>query len=238
MTRPSASGTGSRATASPCSQVRPQRMWRAADVNRCCCRTLARDSACCQQGARHLVAMCRLPRCSAAPLPTTPQPPPLPLLRRPQPLRDVRAVPPQGGPGGISLPGPDGEWPLALGGAVLIGTGWGCTESCRVGVSLPGPGGGLAAGGNIGHCAVVSAGPKRAWHGQGGRLPCSHSAGAARSPAHAALALTPSFQQICPSQVRVWDIGGLRKKTVAPGGGGGGPDDMLRLPQVSATVFL
>ena len=36
--------------------------------------------------------------------------------------------------------------------------------------------------------------------------------------------------------VRVWDIGGLRKKSVAPGGGGGGggPDDMLRLPQVSA----
>ncbi len=30
----------------------------------------------------------------------------------------------------------------------------------------------------------------------------------------------------------MWDIGGLRKKTVAPGGGGGGPDDMLRLPQV------
>ena len=29
--------------------------------------------------------------------------------------------------------------------------------------------------------------------------------------------------------VRVWDIGGLRKKTVAPGGGG---DDMMRLPQV------
>ena len=33
-------------------------------------------------------------------------------------------------------------------------------------------------------------------------------------------------------QVRVWDIGGLRKKTVAPGGGGGAADDMLRLPQV------
>ena len=31
--------------------------------------------------------------------------------------------------------------------------------------------------------------------------------------------------------VRVWDIGGLRKKSVAPGGGGG-PDDMLRMPQV------
>ena len=28
--------------------------------------------------------------------------------------------------------------------------------------------------------------------------------------------------------VRVWDIGGLRKKSVAPGGG----EDMLRLPQV------
>ena len=28
--------------------------------------------------------------------------------------------------------------------------------------------------------------------------------------------------------VRVWDISGLRKKTVAPGG-----DDVLRLPQVS-----
>ncbi len=27
--------------------------------------------------------------------------------------------------------------------------------------------------------------------------------------------------------LRVWDIGGLRKKTVAPGG-----DDMLRIPQV------
>lgn len=37
--------------------------------------------------------------------------------------------------------------------------------------------------------------------------------------------------------VRVWDIGGLRKKNAAPGGGGGGPgggDDMLRLPQVGA----
>ena len=34
--------------------------------------------------------------------------------------------------------------------------------------------------------------------------------------------------------VRVWDIGGLRKKSVAPGGGGGGPDDMLRMPQVGA----
>lgn len=36
--------------------------------------------------------------------------------------------------------------------------------------------------------------------------------------------------------VRVWDIGGLRKKSVAPGGGGGpgggAGDDMLRLPQV------
>lgn len=36
--------------------------------------------------------------------------------------------------------------------------------------------------------------------------------------------------------VRVWDIGGLRKKSVAPGGGGGGPDDMLRLPQVRLGV--
>ncbi len=33
--------------------------------------------------------------------------------------------------------------------------------------------------------------------------------------------------------VRVWDIGGLRKKTAAPGG-----DDMLRLPQVGGAGFL
>lgn len=33
--------------------------------------------------------------------------------------------------------------------------------------------------------------------------------------------------------VRVWDIGGLRKKTVAPSGGG---DDMLRIPQVCVAV--
>ena len=35
--------------------------------------------------------------------------------------------------------------------------------------------------------------------------------------------------------VRVWDIGGLCKKSSAPGGGGGGggPDDMLRLPQMN-----
>jgi hypothetical protein len=36
-------------------------------------------------------------------------------------------------------------------------------------------------------------------------------------------------------QVRVWDIGGLRKKTVAPGAGGG--DDM-RLPGGAARVSL
>ena len=33
--------------------------------------------------------------------------------------------------------------------------------------------------------------------------------------------------------VRVWDISGLRKKTVAPGG-----EDMLRLPPVSRTTVL
>ena len=33
--------------------------------------------------------------------------------------------------------------------------------------------------------------------------------------------------------VRVWDISGLRKKTVAPGG-----DDVLRLPQVSLRLCL
>ena len=33
--------------------------------------------------------------------------------------------------------------------------------------------------------------------------------------------------------VRVWDISGLRKKTVAPGG-----EDVLRLPQVSLLLLL
>ena len=40
-----------------------------------------------------------------------------------------------------------------------------------------------------------------------------------------------------PWQVRVWDIGGLRKKTVAPGGGAA-VDDMLRLPQVGGSCGL
>jgi coatomer subunit alpha len=36
--------------------------------------------------------------------------------------------------------------------------------------------------------------------------------------------------------VRVWDIGGLRKKNVAPGAGGGGGDD-LRLSQMNSDIF-
>lgn len=35
--------------------------------------------------------------------------------------------------------------------------------------------------------------------------------------------------------VRVWDIGGLRKKTVAPGAGGG--EDSMRVPQVNSDLF-
>jgi coatomer protein complex subunit alpha (xenin) len=46
------------------------------------------------------------------------------------------------------------------------------------------------------------------------------------------LVLTLQEDLVVPSSldqtVRVWDIGGLRKKSVAPGGG----EDMLRLPQV------